>query len=152
MGAGVILLSPDLVKGGLTPPPEPEFADTNVPPDFRSAHWTDRFILHADSGAKPDLGTVDESTGFRGEPGKPMLGGSLRPLNASVDPETSIPFPSHLSLTTPAPNLTLVGLGVRKVSFLRVKVYSAGFYLDEKVCKQLDHVPGFQVSHTELLS
>ncbi|PFH53374.1 hypothetical protein AMATHDRAFT_137727, partial [Amanita thiersii Skay4041] len=49
-----------------------------------------------------------------------------------VDPATTISFPT--SLTVPAkvkiPPLTLVGLGVRTVSFLGIKVYSVGFYAD----------------------
>ncbi|KAK4683579.1 hypothetical protein P7C73_g6664, partial [Tremellales sp. Uapishka_1] len=60
-----------------------------------------------------------------------------------VDPDTSIEFPSSLVLTTPTPALSLVGLGVRKVSFLRVKVYSVGFYLEDSALKSLSTVPGF---------
>lgn len=72
-----------------------------------------------------------------------------RPLLAKVTPvdtDTSIPFPLRLQLTAHVPPLSLVGLGVRKVSFLRVKVYSVGFYVDERALAQLDHVPGFAVS------
>ncbi|KAH8835429.1 chalcone isomerase [Flagelloscypha sp. PMI_526] len=51
---------------------------------------------------------------------------------APVDPDTSIAFPE--TITVPAkiayPPLTLLGVGVRTVSFLRVKVYSIGFYAD----------------------
>ena len=54
--------------------------------------------------------------------------------------------PLYLGLSTITPPLTLVGLGVRKVSFLRVKVYSAGFYLEETATKGLDDVPGWHVS------
>ncbi|KAJ9126788.1 hypothetical protein QFC24_001820 [Naganishia onofrii] len=55
-----------------------------------------------------------------------------------VDPATSISFPQTLkSLTLPGSSLSLVGLGVRTVSFLRVKVYSAGFYLDEPTLQSL---------------
>ncbi|WWC64182.1 uncharacterized protein I303_106790 [Kwoniella dejecticola CBS 10117] len=62
-----------------------------------------------------------------------------------VDPDTNIQFPLDLSpsLSTPSPGLSLVGLGVRKVSFLRVKVYSAGFYLDEAIMKDLHNVEGW---------
>ncbi|WWD06472.1 hypothetical protein V865_004562 [Kwoniella europaea PYCC6329] len=89
----------------------------------------ERFILHADS----DSGALDlrddpnSKTGFR------------------VDPDTNIQFPLDLSstLSTPSPILSLVGLGVRKVSFLRVKVYSAGFYLDEVAIQDLHNIQGW---------
>jgi len=61
------------------------------------------------------------------------------------DPETSTPFPLSLNLLTPTPPLTLIGLGVRKVSFLRVKVYSAGFYLEESALRGLDNIEGWHV-------
>ncbi|WVQ81430.1 hypothetical protein IAT38_003554 [Cryptococcus sp. DSM 104549] len=60
-----------------------------------------------------------------------------------VDLETSIPFPLSLQLVTPTHPLTLIGLGVRKVSFLRVKVYSAGFYLQDDATSSLHHIPGW---------
>ncbi|OWZ80772.1 hypothetical protein C365_00597 [Cryptococcus neoformans Bt85] len=60
-----------------------------------------------------------------------------------VDPETSIEFPLSLPLATPSPPLTLVGLGVRKVSFLKIKVYSAGFYLQDGATRCLHHIPGW---------
>ena len=59
-------------------------------------------------------------------------------------------FPCSLSLLTQIPPLTLVGLGVRKVSFLRVKVYSAGFYLEEAVSKGLHNIEGWHVSPTSI--
>ncbi|WWD21035.1 hypothetical protein CI109_105516 [Kwoniella shandongensis] len=83
------------------------------------------FLVHADS-APAD---------FRDDPK------SKAPFR--VDPDTSIPFPLSLSVTTPSAPLTLVGLGVRKVSFLRVKVYSAGFYLDERFTGDLHNIPGW---------
>ncbi len=45
---------------------------------------------------------------------------------------TSIAFPKTLKIQskTPLPTFTLVGLGVRTVSFLGIKVYSIGFYAD----------------------
>ncbi|KAJ9124217.1 hypothetical protein QFC22_001015 [Naganishia vaughanmartiniae] len=55
-----------------------------------------------------------------------------------VDPATSISFPQTLkSLALPGSSLSLVGLGVRTVSFLRVKVYSAGFYLEDSALQSL---------------
>lgn len=56
-----------------------------------------------------------------------------------------------LPLATSSPILTLVGLGVRTVSFLRVKVYSAGFYLQENATKSLDSIPGWHVSAESIL-
>ncbi|PCH33383.1 hypothetical protein WOLCODRAFT_135104 [Wolfiporia cocos MD-104 SS10] len=48
------------------------------------------------------------------------------------DPATSIAFPTKLRIPskTPLPTFSLVGLGVRTVSFLGIKVYSVGFYAD----------------------
>ncbi|KIR42318.1 hypothetical protein I307_00795 [Cryptococcus deuterogattii 99/473] len=82
----------------------------------RLGRWANPFLVHAHSQAQPV---------FR------------------VDPETSIEFPVTLSLATPSPPLTLVGLGVRKVSFLKIKVYSAGFYLQEGATRCLHHIPGW---------
>lgn len=50
----------------------------------------------------------------------------------NIDPETSIEFPSVLKIPArvPYPPFTLIGVGVRKVSFLRVKVYSVALYAD----------------------
>ncbi|KAH9853058.1 chalcone-flavanone isomerase-domain-containing protein [Lenzites betulinus] len=50
----------------------------------------------------------------------------------TLDPATSIAFPKTLKIQskTPLPTFTLVGLGVRTVSFLGIKVYSVGFYAD----------------------
>ena len=49
-----------------------------------------------------------------------------------VDPATSIAFPTSLKIQskTPLPTFTLMGVGVRTVSFLGIKVYSVGFYAD----------------------
>ena len=49
-----------------------------------------------------------------------------------VDPNTSIPFPKtiHVPSRSPIPDLSLIGVGVRTVSFLRIKVYSVAFYAD----------------------
>ncbi|KAF4623511.1 hypothetical protein D9613_001663 [Agrocybe pediades] len=51
----------------------------------------------------------------------------------TVDPATSIAFPKTMRVpmaNVKVPPLTLVGVGVRTVSFLGVKVYSIGFYAD----------------------
>ncbi|KAF8489583.1 chalcone isomerase [Gautieria morchelliformis] len=52
--------------------------------------------------------------------------------NTVKDPATDIEFPStlHIPSRFPLPTYTLLGVGVRKVSFLNVKVYSVGFYAD----------------------
>ncbi|ELU44507.1 Chalcone domain-containing protein [Rhizoctonia solani AG-1 IA] len=47
----------------------------------------------------------------------------------TVDPATSISFPTILQLDG-EPKMTLLGLGVRRVSFLGINVYSVGFYAD----------------------
>ncbi|KAF8845340.1 hypothetical protein BDN67DRAFT_987051 [Paxillus ammoniavirescens] len=49
-----------------------------------------------------------------------------------VDPATSIEFPKELRIPSrfPLPPHSLVGVGVRTVSFLGIKVYSVGFYAD----------------------
>ncbi|KAF9243863.1 chalcone-flavanone isomerase-domain-containing protein [Melanogaster broomeanus] len=49
-----------------------------------------------------------------------------------VDPATSIEFPKELRIPSrfPLPLHSLVGVGVRTVSFLGIKVYSVGFYAD----------------------
>jgi len=49
-----------------------------------------------------------------------------------VDPATSISFPKEIQVPSKVtiPPLTLVGVGVRTVSFLGVKVYSVAFYAD----------------------
>ncbi|KAH9835808.1 chalcone-flavanone isomerase-domain-containing protein [Rhodofomes roseus] len=52
--------------------------------------------------------------------------------DTELDPATSIAFPKtlHIPSKTPLPEFSLVGLGVRTVSFLGIKVYSVGFYAD----------------------
>ncbi|KAF8168266.1 chalcone-flavanone isomerase-domain-containing protein [Crassisporium funariophilum] len=49
-----------------------------------------------------------------------------------VDPATSIVFPKTMKIPAniKLPPLTLLGVGVRTVSFLGIKVYSVGFYAD----------------------
>ncbi|KZV77587.1 hypothetical protein PENSPDRAFT_672890 [Peniophora sp. CONT] len=49
-----------------------------------------------------------------------------------VDPDTSIAFPRTLTVQSKVklPTYTLLGCGVRTVSFLGIKVYSVGFYAD----------------------
>lgn len=45
-----------------------------------------------------------------------------------------------------SPELTLVGLGVRTVSFLKMKVYSAGFYVDDISLRKVAHQPEASVA------
>ncbi|WWC73246.1 uncharacterized protein I206_107212 [Kwoniella pini CBS 10737] len=98
---------------------------------LKDRDWTtplkEQFTLHADSAPSDFRDDPKSKAAFR------------------VDSDTNIQFPLDLSssLVTPSPNLSLVGLGVRKVSFLRVKVYSAGFYLDEAATKDLKNVEGW---------
>jgi len=48
---------------------------------------------------------------------------------APEDPATEVAFPTELELPG-TPKLSLLGLGVRTVSFLGIRVYSVGFYAD----------------------
>lgn len=50
----------------------------------------------------------------------------------AVDPATSIEFPKTLRIPskTILPPFSLIGVGVRTVSFLKIKVYSVAFYAD----------------------
>ncbi|CAA7258769.1 unnamed protein product [Cyclocybe aegerita] len=52
--------------------------------------------------------------------------------DTTVDPATSIAFPNVMQIQskTPIPPMSLVGVGVRTVSFIGLKVYSVGFYAD----------------------
>lgn len=65
-----------------------------------------------------------------------------------LDPSTSQPFPTTLptpltALPSECKELVLVGLGVRTVSFLRVKVYVAGLYIDVNALEKLSKVEGW---------
>lgn len=53
-------------------------------------------------------------------------------LLLAVDSSTSITFPKtmHIPSRVPIPDLSLIGVGVRTVSFLGLKVYSVAFYAD----------------------
>ena len=53
----------------------------------------------------------------------------LNSIESLVEPETSVAFP-HTIQPPSCPPLMLIGLGVRKVSFLKIKVYVVGFYAD----------------------
>lgn len=76
----------------------------------------------------------------------PLLTDTL--LTWPEDPDTSIMHPVILPLTTTTTPLTLVGLGVRTVSFLSVRVYSAAFYLEQRLVGHLDSIAGFSVCHS----
>ncbi|RDB28414.1 Altered inheritance of mitochondria protein 18, mitochondrial [Hypsizygus marmoreus] len=54
------------------------------------------------------------------------------PEETMLDPATSIAFPTVMRIPSKIkiPTMPLVGLGVRTVSFLGLKVYSIGFYAD----------------------
>ncbi|KZS93078.1 hypothetical protein SISNIDRAFT_455046 [Sistotremastrum niveocremeum HHB9708] len=56
------------------------------------------------------------------------------PAKAEIREDTATSIPSETSLRIPSrpplPTCTLLGVGVRKVSFLRVKVYSVALYAD----------------------
>ncbi|KAJ8702994.1 Altered inheritance of mitochondria protein 18 mitochondrial [Pleurotus ostreatus] len=66
-------------------------------------------------------------------------------VETTTDPATGIQFPNSLQVPSKIklPELTLLGVGVRTVSFLGIKVYSVGFYADLenpdlKIPKDLD--------------
>ena len=65
-----------------------------------------------------------------------------------MDPDTSTLHPVTLPLTSTTTPLTLVGLGVRTVSFLSVRVYSAGFYVEDESIKTLHDIAGWTVRFT----
>lgn len=54
------------------------------------------------------------------------------PRDVTVDPATALEFPHTLKIPSRValPQFTLVGVGVRTVSFLGIKVYSVAFYAD----------------------
>ncbi|CDO70261.1 hypothetical protein BN946_scf184942.g61 [Trametes cinnabarina] len=66
-----------------------------------------------------------------------------------VDPATSIEFPTTLKINsrTPLPTFTLMGVGVRTVSFLGIKVYSVGFYADLTNPKLEDATPEEKIEY-----
>ncbi|KAK1922431.1 chalcone-flavanone isomerase-domain-containing protein [Papiliotrema laurentii] len=86
---------------------------------------SESFVAHADATVLPERLPFSKPGGMR------------------LDPSTEIVFPLHLDPATPGPLLRLVGLGVRTVSFLRVKVYSVGFYLEEAQTRYLKEIPGW---------
>ncbi|CAE7139145.1 unnamed protein product [Rhizoctonia solani] len=97
-------------------------------------------LLDLDPGALPQDYTSNYIAG-RGEPyarpqavglrtGTYALDAQLTPTETErSDPATSIRFPTSLKLDGES-KMTLLGLGVRKVSFLGIQVYSVGFYAD----------------------
>lgn len=66
------------------------------------------------------------------DPPEPLRRSFTRSPWPPVDPATSIAFPNTLVIPSkaPLPKFSLVGVGVRTVSFLGIKVYSVGFYAD----------------------
>lgn len=61
-----------------------------------------------------------------------------------IDPTSSTPFPT-LIRAPDGSNLKLVGTGVRTVSFLGIRVYAAGFYVDERAMDRIASLEGFRV-------
>ncbi|KAF8344322.1 chalcone-flavanone isomerase-domain-containing protein, partial [Cantharellus anzutake] len=57
-----------------------------------------------------------------------------------VEPETCVRFPSTIQPPS-CPPLTLVGLGVRVVSFLKLKVYAVGFYAEPALLQTTEDAP-----------
>lgn len=71
--------------------------------------------------------------------------------NPIIDPDTQISFSKKLEIeeNNGQEPLRLIGLGVRTVSFLGVRVYSAGFYADPRVLRALRVVPGWNEDVTK---
>ncbi|SGY38807.1 BQ5605_C003g02076 [Microbotryum silenes-dioicae] len=72
--------------------------------------------------------------------------GVVAPTSSSTsstykDPTTSTPFPRYINSNSGA-RLSLVGTGVRTVSFLNVQVYTAAFYVEAKLLQRLAQVSG----------
>lgn len=71
-----------------------------------------------------------------------------------LDPATGQPFPITISVpqdvfSNGSQELRLIGLGVRTVTFLSVRVYVAGLYVDDKAFDVLKNLPdwkGFEAS------
>ncbi|KLO20493.1 hypothetical protein SCHPADRAFT_934335 [Schizopora paradoxa] len=76
-------------------------------------------VVQIRSEALLDSGVIEAST-------------AAAEANIRTDPDSGLSFPETLVIPSKArfPPFTLVGLGVRKVSFLGIKVYSVGFYAD----------------------
>ncbi|KEI36723.1 uncharacterized protein L969DRAFT_54397 [Mixia osmundae IAM 14324] len=62
-----------------------------------------------------------------------------------IDPDTSLAFPLSLEPKSiqPASPLVLARQGVRTVSFLSVRVYTAGLYAEERLLRNLSKLQGF---------
>jgi hypothetical protein len=64
-----------------------------------------------------------------------LLGaGTLSGQQTVNEPSSGVPFP--LRLTTPAGEQVLMGTGIRTKTFLKVKVYAVGFYVDSAAAVQ----------------
>jgi len=63
-----------------------------------------------------------------------------------AEPFTWLLFPTtiHPTSSPPSIQLKLMGLGVRTVSFLAVRVYVAGFYVDEEALRCLKYMPAWK--------
>ncbi|KAG0141916.1 hypothetical protein CROQUDRAFT_663169 [Cronartium quercuum f. sp. fusiforme G11] len=72
-----------------------------------------------------------------------------------LDPSTQISFPTEICLSESCSNddekkrLRLIGVGVRTISFLGIKVYSIGFYVDESLLRALRVIPGWNTDITK---
>ncbi|EFP74215.1 uncharacterized protein PGTG_00171 [Puccinia graminis f. sp. tritici CRL 75-36-700-3] len=81
------------------------------------------------------------------EPLPPMIVLNQPTNQHMIDPATQLEIPAHAQLKPEHINLEepmrLVGLGVRTVSFLAVKVHVAGFCADPRVLRALRVVPGW---------
>ncbi|KAI8821020.1 chalcone isomerase [Fimicolochytrium jonesii] len=77
------------------------------------------------------------------------LGDEIRkliPVDSSEEPVTKKPIPTTLTLTLGATpqHFTLLGLGVRQVTFLNVSVYTIGYYISTPSIARLRSSPSFK--------
>lgn len=75
-------------------------------------------------------------------PTKPILAGVLQDLEShfSKDSDTGVKFPNEVASVHDSGALKLLGLGVRTVSFLSIRVYSLGIYTEESAHSALSAV------------
>ncbi|MBW0500800.1 hypothetical protein O181_040515 [Austropuccinia psidii MF-1] len=98
---------------------------------------------------RPTVLTIDE-------PLPPLIPLDRPSSDDIIEPDGQIGFPAELELTHSKASepLRLVGLGIRTVSFLSVKVYSAALYVEPRVLRALRVIPGWNdhITKEKLLS
>ncbi|TIB03446.1 hypothetical protein E3P94_00767 [Wallemia ichthyophaga] len=87
-------------------------------------------------------------------PTKPILAGVLQDLEShlSKDSDTGVKFPNEVASVHDSGALKLLGLGVRTVSFLSIRVYSLGIYAEESAHSALSAVENVKEKLTRTAS